>query len=264
MDSSRFSLAGKTILVTGGAGHLGGEICRYLLRMNAKVLAIDLNQEGLAQLGVSAAKAPGELVSFVIDLSQEQQRIAMAESVLSVTSSLDGVVLAAAFVGTSDLAGWSVDFENQSLSAWRSALELNLTAPFHLAQLLLPLLRRGSGPSIVNVGSIYGSVGPDWSLYQGLEMSNPAGYAVSKGGLRQLTRWLASTLAPDIRVNSIAPGGIYRNQPDEFVSRYVQRTPLGRMASEHDVVGAVAYLLSSASEYVTGQEIVIDGGRLSS
>lgn len=264
MESNPFSLAGKSILVTGGAGHLGSEICRYLLSMSAKVLAIDLNEQGLSNLGKVSANSPGDLHTFVTDLSQEQQRIEVVRNVVSTTSSLDGVVLAAAFVGTSDLAGWSVDFENQSLSSWRAAIELNLTAPFHLAQLLVPLLRKGSSPSIVNVGSIYGSIGPDWSLYEGLEMSNPAGYAVSKGGLRQLTRWLSSTLAPAIRVNSVAPGGIYRDQSDEFVSRYIQRTPLGRMASEQDIVGAVAFLLSSASEYVTGQEIVIDGGRLSS
>jgi len=264
MDKSLFSLAGKSILVTGAAGHLGSEICEYLLAAESTVLAVDVNEAKLIELTSSAMNYPGELTTFVSDLSEENERIALADQVSSLTPSLDGAVFAAAFVGTSELAGWAVGFDDQSLSAWRAALELNLTAPFHLTQLLTPLLREGSGPSIVTVGSIYGSIGPDWSLYEGLEMSNPAGYAASKGGLRQLTRWLASTLAPDIRVNSVAPGGIFRNQPDVFVQRYANKTPLKRMASEQDIVGAVAFLLSGASGYVTGQEIVVDGGRLTS
>lgn len=261
-NQSIFSLAGRTILVTGASGHLGSEICAYLLAAGSTVLAVDVNEAKLIELESSVKNYPGRLRIFVSDLSQENERIALAEQVSSLTASLDGAVFGAAFVGTSELSGWAVDFEDQSLSAWRAALELNLTAPFHLSQLLTPLLRKGVGPSIVTVGSIYGSIGPDWSLYEGLEMSNPAGYAASKGGLRQLTRWLSSTLAPDVRVNSVAPGGILRNQPDVFVQRYVHKTPLNRMASEQDIIGAVAFLLSAASQYVTGQEIVVDGGRL--
>ena len=91
-------------------------------------------------------------------------------------------------------------------------------------------------------------------------MGNPAAYAASKGGLLQLTRWLSTTLAPSVRANAISPGGVYRNQPISFVKRYEARTPLGRMATEEDIVGAVVYLASDLSTYVTGQNLIVDGG----
>jgi NAD(P)-dependent dehydrogenase (short-subunit alcohol dehydrogenase family) len=92
-------------------------------------------------------------------------------------------------------------------------------------------------------------------------MSNPAAYATSKAGLIQFTRWLSTTVSPEIRVNSISPGGVFRSQPDIFIERYIERTPLGRMAREDDFRGAIAYLASDMSGYVTGQNLVIDGGR---
>jgi len=97
-------------------------------------------------------------------------------------------------------------------------------------------------------------------LYQGLDMSNPAAYGASKGGLIQLTRWLASTLAPGIRVNLVSPGGIERNQPAEFVARYSRKTPLDRMGTEADLLGVTTFLLSEAANYVTGQNFHVDGG----
>ena len=125
---------------------------------------------------------------------------------------------------------------------------------------MTPLLKATEGASIINIASIYGEYGPDWSLYEGTYMSNPAAYSASKGGLIQFTRWLATTIAPDIRVNAISPGGIFRNQPEVFVKRYEAKTPLGRMATEDDFRGVVAFLASDMSRYVTGQNLVMDGG----
>lgn len=261
MDSRElFSLSGRRILVTGAAGHLGRELCRYLVDDGAMVLATDIDENGLEALKLELDPGGQALVTFTCDLSDEDQRASLAEAVSTEVSALDGVVFAAAFVGTSDLEGWNVEFSDQSLSTWRKALELNLTAPFHLCQLFEPLLLRGAGPSMVTVGSIYDSLAPDWSLYADLDMSNPAAYASSKGGLLQLTRWLATTLAPTIRVNSVSPGGINRRQPPDFVTRYEQKTPLGRMAWEVDVVAAVAFLLSGASSYITGIALPVRGG----
>jgi NAD(P)-dependent dehydrogenase (short-subunit alcohol dehydrogenase family) len=257
---SIFSLSGRKIVVTGAAGHLGRALCEYFVSDGAIVFAADLNEKGLASLESELKPAEGSFFAFATDLSDEEQRAGLVEQLGAQTESLDGAVFAAAFVGSSDLEGWAVDFPHQSVSTWRKALELNLTAPFHLTQLLEPLLSRGDGPSIVNIGSIYGSIGPDWSLYEGLEMSNPAAYGASKGGLIQLTRWLASTLAPGIRVNLVSPGGIERNQPAEFVARYSRKTPLDRMGTEADLLGVTTFLLSEAANYVTGQNFHVDGG----
>ena len=260
VSPSIFSLSGRKILVTGAAGHLGRALCEYFVSDGAIVFAVDLNEKGLASLESELKPSEGSFFAFAMDLSDEEQRAGIAEQVASRTESLDGAVFAAALVGSSDLEGWADDFAHQSVSTWRKALELNLTAPFHLTQLLEPFLSHGNGPSIVSIGSIYGSIGPDWSLYEGLDMSNPAAYGASKGGLIQLTRWLASTLAPVIRVNMVSPGGISRGQDATFVERYSRKTPIARMATEHDIVGQVVYLLSGAASYVTGQNITIDGG----
>jgi NAD(P)-dependent dehydrogenase (short-subunit alcohol dehydrogenase family) len=140
------------------------------------------------------------------------------------------------------------------------ALEVNLTAPFILTQACAPMLTVSGHGSVINIGSIYGIVGPYKSLYAGTTLGNPAAYAASKGGLLQLTRWLATMLAPDVRVNAITVGGVWRNQPEDFHRRYKKKTPLNRMAVEEDLKGAVAFLASDLSAYVTGHNLVVDGG----
>lgn len=197
---------------------------------------------------------------FACDLEQEADRAQLLKSLKRNYMKLSIIVNNAAFCGTTDLQGWVTPFEQQTIDTWRRALEVNLTAVFDLCKGLVPALRRGRGANIINIGSIYGELGPDWRLYDDTSMGNPAAYAASKGGLLQLTRWLATTLAPHIRVNAISPGGVYRNQPKIFVDRYVARTPLSRMATENDFRGAIAFLASDLSSYVTGQNIIVDGG----
>lgn len=255
-----FSLEDKRIVVTGAAGHLGKAICEHLLADGAVVYAVDKNLPDLVSWREGMSEGSERLHEFAADLSDQNERVALAKQLGAKTNRLDGAVFAAAFVGTSSLEGWAGVFSEQSVATWRAALELNLTAPFHLSQLLFPLLNAGIKPSIVNVGSIYGSFGPDWGLYEGLEMSNPAAYAASKGGLLQLTRWLAATLGPHVRVNAVSPGGIARNQPALFVERYTAKTPLRRMGTEQDIIAPIAFLLGEGSCYVTGQEIMVDGG----
>jgi NAD(P)-dependent dehydrogenase (short-subunit alcohol dehydrogenase family) len=147
------------------------------------------------------------------------------------------------------------------MDTWRRALEVNLTSVFDLVQTLIPSLRNAESASIVNISSIYGDKGPKWRIYENTSMGNPAAYAVSKGGVNQLTRWLATTLAPKIRVNAIVAGGIERNQPNSFKEKYILDVPLGRMAYEIDIVGPIMFLLSDLSSYVTGELLRVDGGR---
>jgi NAD(P)-dependent dehydrogenase (short-subunit alcohol dehydrogenase family) len=218
-----------------------------------------------ASAGKSAAaelanKWPVKAEMFDCDFEQGKAVKDLPRRVRDAFGGIDIIVNCAAFVGTSGLEGWAVPFEQQSDATWRRALEVNLTAPFVLVQAAAEDLARSGHGSVINIASIYGLAGPDWRLYEGTALGNPAAYAASKGGLIQMTRWLATTMAPKVRVNAVAPGGVFRATPEPFLSRYVARTPLARMATEDDMKGAVAYLASDLSAYVTGQCLTVDGG----
>ena len=254
------NLNGRRILITGAAGWLGRTMADALAELGATVLLVDRDAHTLAQVTEDLrSRWEVDILCYHIDLEEHSQRSQLISAILDSGERLHVLINNAAFVGTSGLSGWAEPFAGQSVETWRRALEVNLTAAFDLCQGFAPLLANASG-SIVNIGSIYGELGPDWGLYEGTAMANPAAYAASKGGLLQLTRWLATTLAPKIRVNAISPGGIARNQPSSFVERYEARTPLGRMATEDDFRGAIAYLASDMSAYVTGQNLRVDGG----
>jgi len=255
------NLKGRRALITGATGRLGSVMAKTLAELGADLILVDRPGTDFALIVKEIKERWGvQIWHYQCDLEQNEQRFELLESIQKEHDSLNVLINNAAFVGTSDLKGWGTTFEKQTVETWRRALEVNLTAPFHLCQSLAPLLRNAVGANIINIGSIYGELGPDWSLYDGTSMANPAAYSASKGGLIQLTRWLATTLAPNIRVNAISPGGIFRNQPDVFVRRYEGRTPLARMATENDFCGAVAYLASDMSSYVTGENMMVDGG----
>lgn len=254
-------LQGRVAVITGGAGHLGAAMAEALAELGCTICIVDRSTSKLHALCEQLrAQWQVDAEAFEVDLEQESQRIALPEQVTRRFGRADILVNNAAFVGDSTLKGWAVRFEHQQIDTWRRALEVNLTAAFHLSQLLTPLLRAGGKGSIVNIGSIYGVVGPDQGLYEGTQMGNPAAYAASKGGVVQMTRWLSSVLAPEIRVNCISPGGIARGQPEAFAQRYVARTPMGRMGAEEDFKGAIAFFASDLSAWVTGQNLMVDGG----
>ncbi|WP_199911732.1 SDR family oxidoreductase [Dongshaea marina] len=248
-------LSSRVALVTGGAGHLGRLCCNLLVEQGAKVIAID-RQEALQNVVFHDGITPIALELASIEAEGEL----LLQKIERDFGRLDILVNNAAFVGTSELQGWSTSFAEQSIESWRACLEVNLTATFALSQLFYPLLSVREKGVIVNIGSIYGEVGPDWSLYEGTQMANPAAYAASKGGLHQLTRWLATTLAPKVRANTLVPGGIFRYQPKSFVDAYCQRTPLRRMAKEEDLAGPLLFLCSDMSCYMTGARLDVDGG----
>lgn len=255
------TLDGRVAVITGGAGHIGMAMADSLAELGASIAIVD---NGDAR-GNSAAKDihgrwKVNAKAFDADLERIGDLPALCARIRGEFGRADILINCAAFVGTSALEGWAVPFEKQSIETWRRAMDVNLAAPFALAQAFAPDLRASGHGSIINVASIYGLSGPDWRLYDGTELGNPAAYAASKGGLIQLTRWLATTLAPDIRVNAIAPGGIERNTAEPFLSRYIARTPLGRMGTEEDIKGIAAFLASDLSAYVTGQCFAIDGG----
>lgn len=254
-------MSGRVALVTGGAGHIGGAICDALAELGAKIVVVDMEERVCRSAAVRLTESFGvRTESIAIDLCNLEAIQGIPSSVEKIFGRLDMVVNSAALVGTSTLEGWSVPFEDQSADTWRLAHDVNLLAPFALVQACTPLLRKSDIASVINVSSIYGMVGPDYKMYHDTGMTNPAAYATSKGGLIHLTRWLATTLAPDIRVNTISLGGILRGQPDEFIRRYENRTPMARLGREEDVKGAAVFLASGMSNYVTGHNLVVDGG----
>jgi NAD(P)-dependent dehydrogenase (short-subunit alcohol dehydrogenase family) len=259
--SDMLSLRGRAAAITGGCGHIGAAMAHALAEQGCQLLLIDRNDEQLAATAQALRERWQVRVETArIDLESESERNGVAALAERYFGRLDVLINNAGFVGDSQLQGWVVPFEQQSVETWRRAMEVNVTAAFHLSQKLAPLLRASGSGAILNVGSIYGVVGPDMSLYEGTQMGNPAAYAVSKGGLVQLTRWLSAVLAPEVRVNCISPGGVARGQPASFVTKYVARTPLKRMGSEEDFMGAVLYFCSDLSSWVTGENLQVDGG----
>lgn len=257
MADGSTDLTGRTAIVTGGAGPLGSVLSDALARAGARVVVVDLDGPACA---TTVAALPGtDHVACLADLLAPEGISAVVDRAEELQA-CDVLVNNAAFTGTSGVPGYAVPFEEQTDEAFALALQLNLLAPFSLTRRLAPLLRAGGHGSVINVSSIYGLVGPNMGLYEGTRMGNPAAYAASKGGIAQLTRYLATVLAPDIRVNAFAPGGIARGQDPAFVERYERLTPLARMGTEDDFRGVVTWLASDASAYVTGQTVAVDGG----
>ena len=251
---------GRWSIVTGAAGHLGIVIAETLAELGSNLILVDRENSELTEKVKSIISSSESKVDcHFVDLESSSERLQFIKA-LKEYPEINVLVNNAAFVGTSDLKGWGVPFLEQTVDTWRRAIEVNLTSVFELTQGITTKMQNSTGANIINIASIYGQYGPNWGLYEGTNMANPAAYAASKGGLIQFTRWLATTLSPKIRVNSISPGGIFRNQPETFVKKYIENTPLKRMAREEDFKGVIAFLASDLSAYMTGQNISVDGG----
>jgi NAD(P)-dependent dehydrogenase (short-subunit alcohol dehydrogenase family) len=255
------ALDGRTAMVTGGAGPLGSVLAGTLAELGARVVVVDLSAEASGATARSLDDvSAGPHVGIGANLMDAGIAARIIAEVENVTGRLDIIVNNAAFTGTSGVSGYAVPIEEQTDEAFLAAARLNLQAPFSLVRSALPLLRASGHGSVVNISSMYGLVGPNMRLYDGTAMGNPAAYGATKGGIAQLTRYFATVLAPEVRVNAIAPGGIARGQDEQFVDRYEALTPLRRMATEDDMRGAVAWLAGDAAAYVTGQVVAVDGG----
>jgi NAD(P)-dependent dehydrogenase (short-subunit alcohol dehydrogenase family) len=254
------NLKGQLALITGGAGHVGRTVAAGLAELGCDLCLLDLAESKVDEVAAELqARLGSRVVALHVDLEIETERCRVPAFVKEHFGRLDILINNAAFYPREKLEGWVAPLEEQRLEVIRRCIEVNLTAGFHLTQILVGMLRQNRG-RIINIGSIYGVLGPDYSLYGDTGMGNPAAYAMSKGGLIQLSRWMATTLAPVVRVNCLCLGGVTRNQSEFFVERYIARTPLARMATEEDFKGAVAFLGSDLSAYVTGQVLMVDGG----
>jgi 2-deoxy-D-gluconate 3-dehydrogenase len=228
--SALFKLDGKTALVTGGHGRIGAAIGQALTNAGAEVIVSGRGQA---------------------DVTNDAQ----LDTLFGGIAELDILVNCAGRASAEQLGSITRDEFN-------AVLDLNVTSALLCAQHAVPLMEARGGGKIVNVGSIYGTVGGNRSLYEGLDMVQAsAAYVASKSALVNLTRDLAVQLAPlNIQVNMLSPGGVEAGQPEEFQERYRSRTPAGRMATPEDMAGTAVYLASAASDYVTGQNILVDGG----
>ena len=254
-------ISNRKAIITGGTGHVGLAVGQALVELGANVSIIDLDSEECEKRASALSSiGPGRANSVPCDLSDENATRRAIQYSIGIMGGLDILVHCAALVGTTDIQGWARPFDSQTVDAWDSALRVNVTSAFIIVQEAQEYLEQSSNGSIIFIGSIYGHLGPDLRLYSGTDMSNPAGYGVTKAGLTQLGRYLSTVLAPRVRVNSISPGGILRGQSQLFIDQYEQRTPLQRMCAEEDIKGAIAYLSSDMSAYVTGHNLIIDGG----
>ena len=248
------SLADRVVMITGGSGHVGSALTSAFLGCGSSVISVDL-----AEFPGGTDFGEGH-IHQIVDLADLAAVRELPSLAVKEFGRLDVIVCAAAHVGTSAGERWNVSFQEQDESLWAEVLNLNLTGMFTLVKSgAAPLAAHGVG-SVVLLASTYAVVAPDPSLYAGLPIDNPAGYAVSKAGVTQLAAWLSTMMAPEVRVNALVPGGILREQDPEFVHRYATRTPLNRMATEDDLVGPTLFLASDLARYITGHNLVVDGG----
>lgn len=262
-------LLGRAVIVTGGAGLLGREYCRALVDAGANAVVADLDGSRAEAVAATLDRGNRGAIGVPVDVADEASVAELVRRTLATFGRIDGLVNNAALDPKFDRnrdARLAVGFENYPLDLWNRALAVNLTGMFLCAREVAPTMLEQKRGVIVNVSSTYGMVGPDQRLYEpdshdAPREFKPVAYSVTKSGVLGLTRYLAAYWAgKGIRVNSLTPGGVLNEQSPEFVRRYSARTPLGRMAAPDEYCGALLFLLSDASCYMTGSNLVVDGG----
>jgi len=253
-----FDLKGKVAFVTGATGLLGTKHCETLAAAGANVAVTDLDETRCIEAAEKLSAAHGvDCAGIGCDVS-DKDSVAQAFGRLKERYGRLDVLLNNA-AGKSE--NFFAPFEDFPLEDWDRVLRVNLTGMFLCAQEAGKLMLERGGGSMINVASIYGVVAPDQGVYGDSGINAPAVYSASKGGVVMLTKYLAAYWGDKgIRVNSITPGGVFDGQDPEFVKNYSRRTPMGRMADREDFRGAILYLASDASAYVTGHNLVVDGG----
>jgi len=249
-----FSLKGKVALVTGGAGLYGVTISTALGEAGASVVIASRNLNRCEKVAKDLRSKNLDVVAMPLDLSIKDSIIALKDRIINTYGKIDIL-----FNNAVARKGGSMD--TMTAEEWEKPMKVNSTGLFLCSKIFIEEMVKQKSGSVINISSIYGIVGPDFSIYGNTGMTNPANYSFAKGGMIAFTRYLATYYAKyNIRVNCISPGGLFTNQPKEFVDNYIKRTPLGRMANEDDLKGAAVFLASDASSYITGHNLVVDGG----
>jgi NAD(P)-dependent dehydrogenase (short-subunit alcohol dehydrogenase family) len=249
----RFKLDGKVALVTGGAGLYGRQITEALAEAGARTIIASRNTEACERFAGELRDRRLDVAAMSLDQAEEQSILQLRDSLQKNEGRLDILVNNAV---VRPMANW------QSPAAeFTRSMQVNATGLFVMTRTFGEIMVEQGGGSIVNIGSIQGHVGPDFSLYEGLGWETPPDYFFHKGGMLNFTRFAASKLGPGkVRVNVVSPGGFYTDQDPRFVTRYTAKTMLGRMANATDLQGAVVFLASDASAYITGANLLVDGG----
>lgn len=250
-----FSLTGKTALVTGGAGLIGRAAVRALAESGATVYIGEV--DAAAAEAAKAALAGLAVETVAMDIRSEASAMEAVRAVAARSGKLD-ILINNAYPRTPD---WGSRWEDIPADSWRANVDMHLNGYFLCCRAAGEHMKANRSGVIVNMGSIYGMVGPDFGVYEGTGITNPAAYAAIKGGILNLTRYLAAYYGPhQVRVNSLSPGGVLDGQDERFVEQYNRRCPLGRMAGVEDIVGGLVFLASDAARYMTGHNLVMDGG----
>jgi NAD(P)-dependent dehydrogenase (short-subunit alcohol dehydrogenase family) len=263
--ATQFDLTGKTAIVTGAAGLLGRRHCRALAEAGATVVATDISQTACEAV---AAELGGKAIGISANVTDPESLRALADAVLARTGRIDVLVNNAAIndmVENPATVLESSRFENYPLELWKRSLEVNVTGVFLCSQIIGAEMAKAGQGSIINIGSTYGVVAPDQSLYRDeagrQQFYKSAVYPTTKGAVLAFTRFLAAYWGEaGVRVNALSPGGVENQQNAYFISEYARRTPMKRMASPTDFMGALVFLASDASAYVTGANLPVDGG----
>lgn len=262
--ASLLSVRDKVVVITGCTGVLGRTYCQALAEQGAILVMSDLSDRDPAARAQDIARE-FSVPAFGIDcdVTDEHDVTRLFVTAMEKFGRVDGVLNNAAATGEHLMKAGNVfgAFEEYSVAVWEQVMRTNLTGVFLVAREGGRAMLESGGGSLVNVSSIYGVVGPDHRIYDGMPFASFAAYSASKAGVHGLTLWLATYWGrKGIRVNTVVPGGVYNGHDPEFVRRYSERTPMGRMANPEDMVGVILYLVSEASRYSTGQQFIIDGG----
>jgi NAD(P)-dependent dehydrogenase (short-subunit alcohol dehydrogenase family) len=262
-----FNLSGRVAIITGGAGLLGAEFSRTLAESGAAVIVADINEEAAKETAISLTHMGYPVQYQLVDVTSPKSVWEMAAVAKDAFGRIDILVNSAALDPKFDPHSQPIHsgaFEDYPLELWQQAIDVNLTGAMLCCQAVSKTMLEQQDGVIINVASIYGLVAPDQRLYQkeGHDPQyKPAYYPVTKAGLLGLTRYLAAYYSGrNIRVNAITPGGIYNGHEEEFLQKYRARTILGRMAEKDEMNGALLFLASDASKYMTGANLIVDGG----
>ncbi len=263
----KFRLEDKTAIVTGGGGILGQHFCLGLASAGADVAVVDIDLEAAEKtMALINDEFGTKSKAFQCDVTSEGSVMQMVKDVVNHFGQIN--ILHNNAAGKSmDLDAFFANFEDYELDQWKEIMSTNLDGMFLVAKHVgKVLIEQGKGGAIIQTASIYGVMGPDQRIYEGSyyldrQINSPAIYSASKAGVIGLTNYLATYWAgKGIRVNAITPGGVESGQNDTFKRNYSNRIPMNRMAKPEEMVGALIYLASEASSYVTGHNIIVDGG----